>query len=75
MDNSSVAPGLESQRAQINRWNARYPVGTRVVVTRDNGSEIVTRTRSGAQLLSGHTAVIFLEGISGCYLLGRVRAL
>ncbi|MDP1611680.1 MAG: hypothetical protein Q8M11_11530, partial [Sulfuritalea sp.] len=31
-----------------------------------------TKTRSDAQVLSGHSAVIWLENVSGCYLLDRV---
>ena len=34
-----------------------------------------TRTRSEAQVLSGHSAVIWLDGVRGCYLLDRVRAI
>ncbi|WP_374650281.1 hypothetical protein [Rhizorhabdus sp.] len=33
---------------------------------------MITRTRSKAEVLSGHSAVIWLDGISGCYLLDRV---
>lgn len=32
-----------------------------------------TKTRTDAQVLSGHSAVIWVEGIAGCYLLDRVR--
>jgi hypothetical protein len=55
-------------------WNAKHPVGTVVTVRRDNGEVQVTKTRSAAEMLSGHTAVIWLEGISGCYMLDRVTA-
>jgi hypothetical protein len=41
----------------------------------DSGEIRETRTRSEAQVLGGHSAVVWLEGISGCYLLDRVRAL
>lgn len=57
------------------RWNTRHPIGTPVVVKRDGGQTISTRTRSAAQVLGGHTAVIWVEGISGCYALDRVSAL
>ena len=49
-----------------------YPVGTEVVVTLDNGKEIQTKTRSEPGIVGG-CQVIWLEGISGCYLLSRVR--
>lgn len=60
---------------QVNEWNAMYPVGTPVKVLRDSGEWVYTKTRSEAQVLSGHTAVIWLDGITGCYLLDRVVAL
>jgi len=61
----------EAQR-QVDKWNERYPVGQAVTVRLDNGKAIPTKTTSPAELLSGHSAVIWLEGISGCYLLSRV---
>ena len=61
----------QAQR-QVDRWNERYPVGQAVTVRRDNGATITTKTRSPAELLSGHSAVVWLDGISGCYLLNRV---
>ncbi len=63
-------------RAQLEKqcanFNARYPVGTRVTVGRDAGDVEITATRSKAEVLSGHSAVIWLDGISGCYLLDRI---
>jgi hypothetical protein len=53
-------------------WNAKHPVGTEVRIRLDSGHIQDTKTRSEAQMLSGHTAVIWLEGISGCYMLDRV---
>lgn len=58
----------------VKEWNDRYPVGTPVLVKMDDGSERQTRTRTPASVLEGHTGVVWLEGISGCYLLTRVRA-
>ena len=65
----------------VNQWNALYPIGTAVTVELDSGEIRSTTTRSNAQMLGaepsrgdpGHTAVIFLEGITGCYNLSRVR--
>lgn len=60
------------QKRLVERWKDT-PVGTEVLVRKDDGTEVATRTRSGPELLGGHTAVIWLEGIGGCYSLGRVR--
>lgn len=57
----------------VENWNLKHPVGTRVVVRKDDGTKMTTVTRSQAELLSGHTPVIWVTGISGCYALERVR--
>jgi hypothetical protein len=62
----------KEQQRKVDDWNKRWPVGQAVTVRRDNGEGLLTKTTSEAQMLSGHSAVIWLEGISGCYLLGRV---
>lgn len=64
--------GRDVQKA-VDDWNNAYPVGTPVRLTRDNGNVVITRTRSEAEVLSGHTAVIWLEGVSGCYCLDKVE--
>ncbi len=64
---------LQQQKA-IDKWNSKYPIGTAVTVTKDNGEVVTTKTRSVAWLLSSHTAVISVEGIAGGYLLERVKA-
>ncbi len=59
---------------ECDAFNARHAVGQPVTVRMDCGLTVDTVTRSPAQILSGHTAVIWLENISGCYLLDRVTA-
>lgn len=61
--------------SEVDAWNSRHGVGTKVILRKDDGSKIETRTRSKAEILSGHSAVIWLENVSGCHLLGRVRAI
>ncbi|WP_205522813.1 hypothetical protein [Myxococcus eversor] len=56
---------------EVAAW--KHPIGTQVVVTRDNGEEVRTKTRSEPWVLGGHSAVIMVEGISGGYSLERVR--
>jgi hypothetical protein len=58
--------------AYVDMWNRMNPIGCEVDVRRDNGDIEQTRTRSEAQLLGGHTPVVWLEGIVGCYALERV---
>lgn len=66
-------PNIKKMQAECDAFNAANPVGTRVTVLLDgNPTPFKTVTRSEAQILSGHTSVIWLEGVSGCYLLDRV---
>ena len=55
-------------KAQVDRWNREFPIGTEVVVKRDSGDWTQTKTRSQAEA-RGRIAVIFLEGIGGYYAL------
>ncbi len=56
-------------------WNEKYPTGTLVLVTKDDGRKVKTITRSEAGTeINGH-AVIMLKGIVGFYLLSRVEHL
>jgi hypothetical protein len=57
---------------RVDTFNQLHKVGTAVIVQRDDGTLQKTKTRSAAQILSGHSAVIWLQGISGCYALERV---
>ncbi|MHB0998187.1 MAG: hypothetical protein ACYC27_02995 [Armatimonadota bacterium] len=72
-------PGPEGKREPIidlqaicDDWNAKHPVGMEVTLRKDDDSLLHTRTRSIAQVLSGHTAVIKVDGKAGYWLLDRV---
>lgn len=65
-------PTLAQLEAQCVVFNAACPVGSPVIVKLDGGETRETTTTSEAQVLSGHSSVIWLKGISGCYLLDRV---
>ena len=65
---------IEQLQAECDRFNAMVSIGDDVTVLLDGHKKPTpTRTRSAAQVLSGHSAVIWLEGVSGCYLLDRVK--
>lgn len=55
----------------VNQW--KHPVGTKVRYRRDDGSFEETTTRSAPWVLSGRTAVIWLEGRAACVSLERVE--
>lgn len=64
----------KAEHEKVDEWNSKHAVGVKVDLMRDNGAMMRTTTRSRAQLLSDHTAVIWLDGEPGCYSLDRVRA-
>lgn len=65
-------PNPAALQRQCDQFNARYPVGQTVTVRKDGGEGVSTVTTAKPEVLSGHSAVIWLEGISGSYLLDRV---
>lgn len=62
-------------QAACDKFNAAHQVGANVSVKLDGGEVRETVTHSEAQVMGGHTAVIWLDGIRGCYELERVTAL
>lgn len=66
------------QQRLCDDFNARFSVGTTVRVwplaRDDDSSSFVARTRSEAQVLSGHTAVVWVDGRPGCYALSHVES-
>ncbi len=56
----------------VKDWNAAHSIGTIVRVILDDESTLDTVTVSVADVLGGHTPVIWVSGIRGAYLLSRV---
>jgi hypothetical protein len=72
---SRTSPAAELRAVEA--WNAAHPVGTVVSYwkgVRVGPSTGSAATRSEAQMLGGHTAVVWLEGVSGCIALTHVEA-
>lgn len=60
-------------QAECDAFNAKCPVGGKVRVKLDGVDEpLETTTKSVAQILSGHSSVVWMHNVSGCYLLDRV---
>lgn len=72
MESRRPKSNTKREQAKCDAWNEKYSVGTPVRVRKDRGDHVVTVTTSEAEVLSGHTAVVWLRDISGCYLLDRV---
>lgn len=56
-------------------FNDTHPIGTPVRYWKGarEGDGRTARTRTAAQLLGGHTAVVWLDGVSGCIALTHVE--
>ena len=65
-------PNTAKLQKQCDEFNAKHPIGTAVTLRTDSKGDIATKTRSEAQVLSGHSAVIWLECGAGCWQLDRV---
>ncbi len=63
---------LRGEQKKVDRWNADKAVGVPVTYLKDDGTQIKTATRTPAELLSGHTAVVWVDGIAGCVRLDRI---
>lgn len=75
-------PGVELMTAMNNRrveaWNRLYPVGTPVKCYRcygDEKSAFLSRTRSEAYMMGGHSGMVLVDGHSGGYALTHVQPL
>jgi len=73
----AVEPSYENaelKQQQVEAWNREHPIGSKVLVTRDNGETWETTVRIEAQLLGGHSPVAWIDGFSGCYAISRLTA-
>lgn len=69
-------PKPENQQKLCDKFNAECPVGTRVKYwtgLRSDGISGETTTISAAEMLSGHTAVVYLANVRGCVALTHVE--
>lgn len=67
-------PMTERPTTTVARWNKAHPVGTpvRVWTGAREGDGLLTRTRSAASVLGGHTAVVWVDGEGACIALSHV---
>ncbi|MGW1059330.1 hypothetical protein [Micromonospora rubida] len=70
---STSSPTAQHDLARA--FNDASPIGTPVRYWRGarDGDGRTARTRTAAQLLGGHTAVVWLDGVSGCIALTHVQ--
>lgn len=65
----------KNPQSECDNWNARHAVGVVVDYSEVVGVTEPTRytTATEAQVLSGHSAVVWLEGKSGCVQLSHCK--
>jgi len=66
------------QERRVQEFNAQHPIGTPVrywTGVRGDGPGRCSRTRTAAQLLQGHTAVVWMQGEGSCVALTHVEPL
>ena len=62
----------EAVESFVECFNEQHPPGTPVIVIKDHGEKVDTKTRSLAEVRNDTMAVVFLNGIAGYYDLTRV---
>jgi hypothetical protein len=65
-------PSIKKLQKQVDEFNNLYRVGSFVHVHKDSGEIVYTTVKTEAQILGGHSAVAWFDGISGCYRVDRV---
>jgi hypothetical protein len=72
---SSIARSTISPDKLVRKWNDMFPVGTavRYWTWAREGIGKTSTTRTLASVLSGHTAVVWVEGEAGCISLSHVE--
>ena len=70
-------PTLAQLETQCSAWNAAHEIGATVAYEeiRGEGETFRGKSRSEAQVLGGHSAVIWLEGKSSCVSLDHCMVL
>lgn len=72
---SKIQIQTSRQQKLVDDWNAAYPIGTPVTrykLINPLAEPQETKTRSAAWLMSGHSAMVMVEGISGGVLVESV---
>ncbi|MET9339252.1 hypothetical protein [Nonomuraea sp. NPDC003804] len=73
----AVAGARQAQAGAVEQWNKTVPVGTpvRYWTGYREGDGKQSRTRTDAQMLGGHTAVVWMDGEPSCVALTHVEPL
>lgn len=64
---------MQELQKRCDDFNAKCPLGTKGWLRMYSGERRFTYTRSKAQVLGGSIVVIWLDGVSGSYLIDRFK--
>ncbi len=71
-----MKPNLKKLQAQVDAWNTKVTVGQEISYSEILGDPPkLYKTRTEAQILCGHSAVVWLHGIGGCVLVSHCTAM
>ncbi len=72
---TTLEPAQDTAAAAVESWNTLHPVGTPVRYWPGFrvGEGIASKTRTRASVLSGHTAVVWVEGHPACIALTHIE--
>lgn len=73
MNAPRVRKSLQQLQRECDRFNEACAVGDSVVVTWNSGDTFHSTTTTPAQVLGGHSAVVWVQDGRGCFLLDRVK--
>jgi hypothetical protein len=62
-------PSQKKLQKEVDEFNQKYKVGDPILyysIIAQSEPPVVTRVRTTARILGGHTAVVWLEDVSGC---------
>jgi hypothetical protein len=70
-------PTARQLARRVEKWNRDVPIGAVVTYrsVKAARSVVITTTRTAAEVLSGHTPVVWLTGVSGCVALDHTEPL
>jgi len=64
---------MKMKKRDLKEWNKNFPIGTRVILTKDTGEEVQTVIRSKGWLLGNGMPLVLVDGIRGGYSISRIR--
>jgi len=63
---------IEKMQKAVDKFNSTYKIGDTIKYKDDCGTVVVDTVKAPADILSGHTPVMWLTNQRSCYLLERV---